>query len=92
MSTTSVSGNSSSSQSSSVSWQPSQLENFQTASRGRPAPEACGWVRSLISALPYGQQRRCGLPVDDRPVDTGEQRPELAVTAVSGPALHVALE
>src|SRR5690348_6732313 len=74
---------SSSSQSSSESWQPSQDENFHTAS--------LGFLTAAMSELPYAEDRAQLLVGEDRPVAADEGRAELAVAAEADGAFHVAL-
>src|SRR5664279_2604863 len=75
---------SSSSQFSSVSWQPSQEANFHTASFGRSG--------SAMSQLPCSQQAGNPGERQHRTVDADEQLAILAVPAQADPAAHVALE
>src|SRR5579872_2647720 len=75
---------SSSSQSRRDSWQPSQEENFQTASFGLRAGAA-------MSNLPQAENRAKLIIGEHRPVAADESRAELAVAAEADGALHVAL-
>src|SRR5512134_559775 len=75
---------SSSSQSSSESWQPSQEANFQTARRGL----------RLTSTLDLPEAEEAEDPVvgEDRPVPAHEHGAELAMAAEAHGALHVPLQ
>src|SRR5690348_13227347 len=74
----------SSSQSRRLSWQPSQDENFQTASLGLA-------LFCAISHLPFAEPGRNLAEAEHRPVLADEQRAELAVPAEADCALHIAL-
>ena len=84
MSTAPATASSSSSQSSRDSWQPSQEENFQTASLGLRAGAA-------MSDLPHAEDRAELLVGEHRAVAADEGRAELAVAAEADGAFHVAL-
>src|SRR5271165_6326739 len=83
MSSCSATARSSSSQSSKLSWQPSQEENFHTARRGR--------VRRATSDLPDAEKRGDAVVAEDRPIAADEGGPELTVSAQPDRAFHVAL-
>src|ERR1700756_543022 len=72
---------SSSSQSSRVSWQPSQEANFHTANV----------VGLTLNLLPL-QQRAGNVVTDDGAVAAQQQRTQLAMTAPADSALHVAFQ
>src|SRR6516162_5640293 len=82
MSSWSATASSSSSQSSRLSWQPSQEANFHTARRGR----VC---RSTLN-LPYVEKRGDAIKAKDWAVATDEGRPELTMPAEPDRAFHVA--
>src|SRR5260221_322506 len=84
MSIAPATASSSSSQSRRESWQPSQEENFQTASLG-----FLDWA--AMSELPHAEDRAKLLVGEDRPVSADEGRAELAVAAEADSAFHVAL-
>src|SRR5690554_3858989 len=73
---------SSSSQSSRLSWQPSQEANFQTAS--------LGLRRAMASEFSDGQQSGNAGKVEHRSVFADKDRAELAMAAQADGALHVA--
>src|SRR6266851_10025704 len=83
ISTSPATASSSSSQSSRLSWQPSQDANFHTASRGR--------ARRAMSDLPNAENRGNAIEPEDRPVAADERRSELAMPAPPDRAFHVAL-
>src|SRR6516225_3376242 len=74
---------SSSSQSSSVNWQPSQDANFQMASLGLGLP--------VISKLPDPQPTFNAVIAKNRAVFADELRAELAVATKADGALHITL-
>src|SRR5689334_2664541 len=81
ISTAPASVNSSSSQSSRLSWQPSQDANFHTASLGR---------RFATSDLPQRHEPFDAIVGEHRAILADERRAELAVAAESDGTLHVA--
>src|SRR6187549_125214 len=83
MSTAPATASSSSSQSSSESWQPSQEENFHTASLGLRADAA-------ISDLPNAENRTQLFVGEDRAIAADEGRAELAMAAEADGAFHIA--
>src|SRR6516164_1813177 len=83
MSSWSATARSSSSQSSRLSWQPSQEANFHTARRGR--------VRRATSDLPDVEKRCDAVKAKDWAVAADEGGPELAMPAEPDRAFHVAL-
>src|SRR5882724_9694712 len=84
MSIAAATARSSSSQSRRDSWQPSQEENFQTASLGFLGGTA-------MSELPHAEDRAKLLVGEHRPVAADEGRAELAMAAEADGAFHVAL-
>src|SRR5512142_2626408 len=88
MSTMSAIASSSSSQSSRLSWQPSQDANFQTASLGL----RCLAVMGPASDLRQGHQPAHPIVAHHGPVLADEVRPELAMAALTDRAFHVALQ
>src|SRR6516165_10598108 len=82
MSSWSATASSSSSQSSRLSWQPSQEANFHTARRGR----VC---RARLN-LPYVKKRGDAIETKDRAVAADEGGPELTMPAEPDRAFHVA--
>src|SRR6516225_4429437 len=83
MSIWSATASSSSSQSSRLSWQPSQEANFHTARRGR--------TRRAKSNLPYIEKRGDAVEAKNRAVAADEGGSELAMPAQPDRAFHVAL-
>src|SRR5271166_2162873 len=81
ISTASATASSSSSQSSRLNWQPSQEENFQTASLG---------LRKAISDLRLAKNGGDAREREDRAVLADEGRTVLAVATKADPAFHVA--
>src|SRR5271165_4265678 len=81
ISTASATASSSSSQSSRLNWQPSQEENFQTASLG---------LRKAMSDLRLAKNGGYASEREDRAVLADEGRAILAMTAKADPAFHVA--
>src|SRR5208337_3606563 len=81
ISTASATASSSSSQSSRLNWQPSQEENFQTASLG---------LRKAISDLRLAKNGRDAREREDRAVLADKGRTVLAMAAKADPAFHVA--
>src|SRR5271156_2778122 len=82
MSSWSATASSSSSQSSGLSWQPSQEANFHTARRGR--------VRRATSDLPDVEKRCDVVKAKNWAVAADEGGPELAMPAEPDRAFHVA--
>src|SRR5262245_47120625 len=76
ISTLPASARSSSSQSSRVSWQPSQEASLNTASVGAGFGDP--GFGDAISQLPHGQQGFGPVPADDRTVPAQQHRAELA--------------
>src|SRR6516225_6431423 len=82
MSSWSATASSSSSQSSRLSWQPSQEANFHTARRGR--------VCCFTLNLSYVEKRGDAIETKDWAIATDEGRPELTMPAEPDRAFHVA--
>src|SRR6516225_6029084 len=83
MSSCSATASSSSSQSSRLSWQPSQEANFHTARRGR--------TRRANSDLPGIEERGDAVEAKDRTVAADKGGAELAMPAQPDRAFHIAL-
>src|ERR1700739_1772780 len=83
MSNCAATASSSSSQSSRLSWQPSQEANFHTARRGR--------VRRATSDLPNPEEGSDVVEAKNRPVAADKGGSELAMPAQPDRALHIAL-
>src|SRR6516162_4779961 len=83
MSSCPATASSSSSQSSRLSWQPSQEANFHTARRGR--------ARCANSNLPYIKKRGDAVEAKDRTVAADKGGAELAMPAQPDRAFHIAL-
>src|SRR6516162_3694266 len=83
MSSCAATASSSSSQSSRLSWQPSQEANFHTARRGR--------ARRATSDLPRIEERGDAVEAKDRTVATDKGGSELAMPAQPDCAFHIAL-
>src|SRR5271168_2764446 len=83
MSSFSATASSSSSQSSRLSWQPSQDANFHTANRGR--------ARLATSDLANAENPGDAVKAEDRSVTADESGPELTMPAQPNRAFHIAL-
>src|SRR5271167_4436480 len=81
MSSCPATASSSSSQSSRLSWQPSQEANFHTARRGRRTK----------SNLPYTQKPGDAVVAEDRSVATDKGRSKLTMPTQADRAFHIAL-